>query len=138
VELLNEKPKRIMNDQKSRIFNNLKNEFNLPVFEDEIAEDEDEKLLDSNAYNCFVFETSDFHTTNNIGKLSQDIHVFYYSENQDDVDEKTIDIISVITSIKAISFSRSVKERLKVKETDRYLDRVTLAFKRVIPIDYQV
>jgi hypothetical protein len=135
---VNEKSKRIMSTQKSGIVDNLKNQFNLPVFEDEIAEDEDERQLNSNADNCLVFETGDIKPTENIQRLSQDIQVYYYSENRDDVDEQTIDIISVISSVKAVSFSGAVKERLRVKETDRYIDRVTIVFKRMIPIECQV
>jgi hypothetical protein len=132
--VVNERSKRLMGEQKNGIFENLKS-FELPVFEDEVAEDEDERLLDSNAYNCLVFETSDFKKTNDIKIITQDIYVSYYSENRDDVDEQTIDIISLIDSVKGISFSRSVRERLRVKETDRYIDRVTIMFIRKIPIE---
>jgi hypothetical protein len=64
--------------------------------------------------------------------------VYYYSENRDDVDEQTIDIISSVSSIKGINFVNTVKERLQEKDTDRYVDRVTLVFRRVIPIGCQV
>jgi hypothetical protein len=134
---VNEKTKRLMRVQKEGIFNNLQNQFNLPVFEDEIAEDE-EKSLDKSGYNCFVFETSEFQTTQDIKKVRQNIYVSYYSEQRDDVDETTIDIISILTPVKGVTFSSSRKERLQMKETDRYIDRVTLTFTRVIPIEYQV
>jgi hypothetical protein len=124
-----------MSEQISGISSKLKAQFSLPVFEDEVAEDEDEKLLESNAYNCFVFETGDIQRTDDNRKLSQEIIVCYYSENRDDVDEKTIDVIALVSSIKAVSFSRSIKERLRVKETDRYIDRVNIVFKRMIPIE---
>jgi hypothetical protein len=132
--VVNERSKRLMGEQKSGIFGHLKS-FQLPVFEDEVAEDEDERLLNSNAYNYFVFETSDFKKTNDIKFVTQDIYVSYYSENRDDLDEQTIDIISLIDSVKGVSFSRSVKERLRVKETDRFIDRVTIMFTRKIPIE---
>jgi hypothetical protein len=134
---VNEKTKRLMREQKEGIFNNLQTHFNLPVFEDEIAEDE-EKSLDKNGYNCFVFETSEFQTTQDIKKVRQNINVSYYSENRDDVDETSIDIISVLNSVKGVNFSSSRKERLQMKETDRFIDRVTLTFIRMIPIEYQV
>jgi hypothetical protein len=137
VVLVNEKTKRLMREQKEGIFNNLQTQFNLPVFEDEIAEDE-EKSLDKNGYNCFVFETSEFQTTQDIKKVRQNINVSYYSENRDDVDETSIDIISVLNSVKGVNFSSSRKERLQMKETDRFIDRVTLTFIRMIPIEYQV
>jgi hypothetical protein len=134
---VNEKTKRLMREQKEGIFNNLQVQFNLPVFEDEIAEDE-EKSLDKNGYNCFVFETSEFQITQDIKKVRQNINVSYYSENRDDVDETSIDIISVLNSVKGVNFSSSRKERLQMKETDRFIDRVTLTFIRMIPIEYQV
>jgi hypothetical protein len=132
--VVNERSKRLMEEQKNGIVENLKR-FELPVFEDEVAEDEDERLLDSSAYNYLVFETSDFKKGNDIKFITQDVYVSYYSENRDDVDEQTIDIISLIDSVKGISFSRSVKERLRVKETDRFIDRVTIMFIRKIPIE---
>jgi hypothetical protein len=134
---VNEKTKRLIREQKEGIFNGLQSQFSLPVFEDEIAEDE-EKVLDIEGYNCFVFETSEFQVTKDIKKLKQNIYVSYYSENKDDVDETTIDIISVINPVKGVNFSRSKKERLQMKDTDRFIDRVTLTFERVIPIEYQV
>lgn len=134
---MNEKTKRLMIEQKEGIFNNLQTHFTLPVFEDELAEDE-EKLLDKKGYNCFVFETSEFQTTNDIKRLKQNIYVSYYSEHKDDVDETTIDIISVLNAVKGINFSSSRKERLQMKETDRFIDRVTITFTRMIPIEYQV
>ncbi|WP_225434115.1 hypothetical protein [Peribacillus tepidiphilus] len=129
---MNEKTKNLMNEQITGIVNNLQNTFGLPVFEDEIAEDEEASL---EVYNCFVFETSEFKPTNDIRKLSQNINVYYYSENQDNVDEQTIDIITVINAVKGVSFLGSSKERLQVKDTDRFIDRVVLTFKRVIPIE---
>jgi hypothetical protein len=132
---MNEKTKKFMREQIDALVNGLKNQFGLPVFEDEIAEDEEETLSE---YNCFVFETGEFRTTNDIRKVTQDIYVYYYSENRDDVDEQTIDIISVVSSIKGMSFVNSIKERLQEKDTDRYVDRVTLVFRRVIPIECQV
>jgi hypothetical protein len=131
---MNEKTKRFMREQIDSLVNGLKN-FGLPVFEDEIAEDEETNLA---TYNCFVFETGEFRKTNDIKKVTQDIYVYYYSENRDDVDEQTIDIISVASSIKGMSFVNTVKERLQEKDTDRYVDRVTLVFRRVIPIECQV
>jgi hypothetical protein len=131
---MNEKTKRFMREQIDSLVNGLKN-FGLPVFEDEIAEDEETNLA---TYNCFVFETGEFRTTNDIRKVAQDIYVYYYSENRDDVDEQTIDIISVVSSIKGVNFVNTIKERLQEKDTDRYVDRVTLVFRRVIPIECQV
>jgi hypothetical protein len=135
VLLVNEKTKKYMREQIDALVNGLKNHFNLPVFEDEVAEDEEEQL---SSYNCFVFETGEFRKTNDIKKVIQNIRVYYYSEDQDNVDEQTIDIISIVSSIKGITFTSSVKERLQEKDTDRFIDRVTLTFERVIPIECSI
>lgn len=131
---MNEKSKRLMKKQKSEIYNGLSNTFLLPVYEDEIAEDEDERLIQE-GYNCFILETGEFQPTNDFTKLSQNIRVYYYSENSDDVDEQTLDIISTCIKAKAVSFTGSIKERLQMKDTDRYIDRVVIAFRRVIPVE---
>jgi hypothetical protein len=135
---VNEKSKRLMSEQKSSIFNKLKTEFGLEVFEDEIAEDEEERLLKSTSYNCFIMTTSDFGPTESGRTISQDITIEYYSENRDDVDEQIIDIISIVSSVKAVTFRNTRKQRLQIKDTDRYIDLVILTFKRMIPIECQV
>lgn len=122
-----------MNKQKDVIYTGLTATFNLPVFEDEIAEDEDEQLT-REGYNCFILETGEFQPTDDKFKLSQNIRVYYYSENRNDIDEQTIDIISVCVGSPAVDFVRTSKERLQMKDTDRFIDRVTLNFRRVIPI----
>lgn len=130
---MNERSKQLLKEQKTGIYNNLQ-QFNLPVFEDELAEDE-ESSLDVNGYNCFIFETGEFTPTQDIKKLNQSVNVQYFSEKRDDVDEQAIDIISTLTSIKGVYFVGSTKERLRMKDTDRFIDRVTINFVRKIPIE---
>lgn len=132
---MNDKTKNLMREQINSLVDGLSDHFQLPIFEDEIAEDEEESLTE---FNCFVFETGEFRPTRDLRKITQDIYVYYYSENKDDVDEQTIDIISIVTSIKGMTFSQTTKERLQEKDTDRYVDRVTLVFRRVIPIECKV
>lgn len=124
-------------EQKTAIFNNLTDTFHLPIFEDEIAEDE-EKDLDANGYNCFILETGDLRATRDIKTLNQDIFIIYYSENKDDVDEKVIDIISLVSSVKAVTFASSRKDRLQKKNTDRFIDRIELRFVRRVPLERKV
>lgn len=135
---MNERTKRLMSEQKSTIFNNLKTQFNLEVFEDEIAEDEEEKLLKSDTYNCFIITTGNFSPTESGRTVSQDIVIEYYSENRDDVDERTIDVISIVSAVKGVSFRNTRKQRLQVKDTDRYIDLVILTFRRMMPIECPV
>lgn len=131
---MNEKAKKLMNKQILDLVESLTTTFQLPVFEDEVAEDE-EKSLQKEGYNCFVYETGNFTPDENISKVSQSLTVYYYSENKDDVDEKTLDIITVINKINAVSFVTTEKQRLQKKETDQYVDRIVLTFKRVIPFE---
>lgn len=135
---MNEKAKKLMSEQKDTIVNDLKRHFQIEVFEDEIAEDEEETLLNSDSYHCFILETSDFRPTNDFKKLSQNIIIEYYSENRDDVDAAILDIISIVSMVKMVNFSNAKKQRLQVKDMDRYIDFVTLTFQRMIPIECQV
>lgn len=130
---MNERTKKIMAEQRAEVFR-LLNEFGLSVYEDEIAEDEEEELLKADSYNFFTLDFGDFKTTDNLTKLSQLIVVEYYSENRSDVDEMSIDIISMIRDVKGITFGFSKKDRLRMKETERYIDRISITFKRMIPI----
>lgn len=134
---MNQKTKKLMRKQKSNIYDGIVETFKLPVYEDEIAEDEDERLLEE-GYNCFILETGEFQPTNDFKKVSQNIRIYYYSENRDDVDEQTIDIISTCIRAPGVTFTNSNKERLQMKDTDRFIDRVVLQFRRVIPIECPV
>lgn len=130
---MNEKTKRYMKEQRDSIFQSLKT-FELAVYEDEIAEDEEEELLSADSYNFFTLDFGEFRDTQNIKQLTQTIVIEYYSENKNNVDEMTVDLITMLKSIKGINFDRTVKERLKMKDTERYIDRVSIILKRMIPI----
>lgn len=126
-----------MRKQKSLIYEGLSEAFQLPIFEDEIAEDEVERFF-QNGFECFILETGEFEPTDDNRKITQNIRIYYYSENRDDVDEMIIDIISVCTKAPSVTFTRSTKERVQVKDVDRFIDRATIQFRRVIPIECQI
>lgn len=131
---MNEKTKAFMEKQRSGIFEALST-FELPVYEDEIAEDEERELLQSEMYNFFTIDFGDIvNVRDNITKLSQMVVIEYYSENKNDVDEVTVDLITLLRKVSAVSFDQSRKERLKMKDTERYIDRVSIVLRRVIPI----
>lgn len=132
---MNERTKSYMREQRKEIYNSLKENFDLNVFEDEVAEDEEKELLNADSYNFFTLEFSDIRSTNHIRQLSQMFIVEYYSENRDDVDETVIDVISLIKKIKGVTFDTTRKDRLQMKDTERYIDRVSLIFRRKIPIE---
>lgn len=123
-----------MREQRKGIKKALEERFKLLVVEDELAEDEESKLTDE-GYNCFILEYGEFQPSSNERTISQHIYVSYLSENQADLDEQIIDIISWVGKVKMVSFVVSKSDRLQVKDTDRYIDRVVFTFKRVIPLE---
>lgn len=131
---MNEKSKKLMKEQRKGIKEALDNGFKLLVVEDELAEDEESQLTEE-GYNCFILEYGEFQPSSNERTISQNIYISYLSENQDDLDEQVIDIISLISKVKMVSFVVTKSDRLQVKDTDRYIDRVVFTFKRVIPIE---
>ena len=131
-----DKTKNHMREQVDAIYDSLSTTFNIPVFEDEIAEDE-EALLD-NDYHCFVYETGEMKKNNDNKTLSQAVTIYYYSENRNDLDERTIDIMRSLTGVKTMPFVKTVKQRLQKKDTDRYIDRVVFTYARRIPVGCEI
>ncbi|PFD32611.1 hypothetical protein CN285_27530 [Bacillus cereus] len=123
-----------MKEQRKGIKEALENGFKLLVVEDELAEDEESQLTEE-GYNCFILEYGEFQSSSNERTLSQNIYISYLSESQDDLDEQVIDIISLISKVKMVSFVVTKSDRLQVKDTDRYIDRVVFTYKRVIPLE---
>ncbi|MBW3491848.1 hypothetical protein I6L50_07065 [Bacillus sp. FDAARGOS_1420] len=123
-----------MKEQRKGIKRTLEDGFSLLVVEGELAEDEESQLTDD-GYNCFILEYGEFQPSSNERTITQTIYISYLSENQDDLDEQVIDIISWIGTVKMVSFVVSRSDRLQVKDTDRYIDRVVFTFKRVIPLE---
>ncbi|MBD7946409.1 hypothetical protein H9650_20135 [Psychrobacillus sp. Sa2BUA9] len=105
--------------------------FNIPLFEDEIAEDEEEKLY-QNDYHCFVYETLDISNNDDLKSVTQTVAVYYYSENRDDLDERTVAIILSLKDVPGFSLNRTTKQRLQKKETDQFVDRVIFEYSRKI------
>ncbi|MBG9586967.1 hypothetical protein ABE26_07615 [Cytobacillus firmus] len=121
-----------MLEQKKSIVDGLLNHFpNIPLFQDEIAEDEEQLFKDSK-YHLSILIMGDFSTTNSVSRLSQTLSIEYYSEERDDVDETLLDIISIVDAVPAVSFRRSSKVRMKVANTDRFVDVVTIEFERFV------
>lgn len=105
--------------------------FGVPVYEDEISQDEEKKLHDD--YHCFVYFTDAMSINNDMKTISQAVQVHYYSEDREDLDERTVEIINALKSVKKMPFVRTRKDRLQKKDTEQYVDRVILTFARVIP-----
>ncbi|MGE6552915.1 hypothetical protein ACQKFK_29425 [Bacillus mycoides] len=131
---MNEKAKKLMQEQRSGIKKVLEDSFELLVVEDELAEDEESQLTEE-GYNCFILEYGEFQPSSNERTISQNVYVSYLSENQANLDEQVIDILSLVSNVKKVSFVVTKSDRLQVKDTDRYIDRVVFTFKRVIPFE---
>ncbi|KMK77622.1 hypothetical protein [Alkalihalobacillus pseudalcaliphilus] len=122
---MNERSKEIMSEQQQLIYDALKS-FNLNVYEDEMTDD------DLNPMNFFLIVYGDFKKEEAIGKLRQEIYVVYVSEDNANVETNTIDIISLISKVKAVEFQQTIKERIRKGKTDKFIDRVTLVFSRLV------
>ncbi|MFJ7662960.1 hypothetical protein ACIQXW_11205 [Lysinibacillus sp. NPDC097162] len=107
------------------------NTFNIPVFEDGLAEDE-EAQFEKKGYHFFVYETGNMFKNDDLKTIKQEIVVYYYSENRDDLDERTIEIIQALSKVPIIKFERSQKQQLRRKDTDNYVDRIVLLYNRKI------
>ncbi|MGE7091681.1 hypothetical protein ACQKII_09560 [Lysinibacillus sp. NPDC048646] len=105
--------------------------FSLPVFEDDLAEDE-EAQFKKNDYHFFVYETGDMIKNDDNKTISQDVVIYYYSENRDDLDERTIDIITALSDVPMMTLERTQKQRLRRKDTDSYVDRIIVLYGRKI------
>jgi len=106
---------------------------NVPFYEDEIAEDEEKKFV-KGKYLAFVLSMGDFSPNENESVLSQDVFIDYYSENRDDVDEMILDIIATMKKVKTFKFVSAEKVRARVKDTKRFIDVVSIEFRRSLKV----
>lgn len=130
---MNEKQKAYIQKQNTLLYDRLLEYFHLPIFQDDVAEDEY-----PTDYNYFLVIYGDIESTDSTGQLSQEIYVTYISENNENVDEQTLDIISIVSNVTGVRFDRSTKQRLQKKDTDEYLDQVTCVFRRKMTYECKV
>jgi hypothetical protein len=124
---MNEKSKLRMERQQQAIYDNLTQTFNLPVFEDELGEDE---LPDT--FNYFYIIYGDFRKTEAVGVLLQEIYVVYVTEDNPDVETTTLDVITMVSKVNGVVFERTAKERYQKNDTDEFVDQVNVIFSRKI------
>lgn len=110
--------------------------FNLKVYEDELSEDEEafHKNDQEQGYHFFVYDTGEMEPANDSKSINQEVAIYYYSENRDDLDERTIDIILSLKDIPMFSLQNTFKDRLKRKDADKYVDRIVITYKRRIVV----
>lgn len=107
--------------------------FNLKVYEDELSEDE-ETSYKKGQYHFFVYDTGDMELADDLKSINQDVTIYYYSENRDDLDERTVDIILSLKDVPMFKLQNTFKERLKRKDKDSYVDRIVFAYNRRIVV----
>lgn len=107
--------------------------FDIPIYENDIAEDEETKFK-KDGYHFFIYQTGDMFNNDDKLTVEQDIAIFYFSENRDDLDEQTTNIIKALSNIPAFKFERTQKNRLRKKNTDEYVDQIVLFYNRLIKL----
>lgn len=107
--------------------------FGVPIFENELAEDEEAKFKEA-GYHFFIYQTGDMFGNDDRKTIEQDIAIFYFSENRDDLDERTTEIISALPMNAMFRFERTQKNRLRKKNIDEYVDQIVLIYSRRIVI----
>lgn len=127
---MNEKAKRLMEIQQTAIIEKLESTFNIAVVEDELSDDEVGDQL-----NNFLVIYGDFIRTDSQNQLNQEIYVIYLSENKPDLETMSVDVISTVSSIRALEFVKTIKRRTQKNDTDSYIDQITFVFKRVVPYE---
>lgn len=127
---MNEKAKRVMNDQQTSIIQKLESTFEIPVVEDELTEDEVKGDLDN-----FLIIYGDFVKVQSKNQLNQEVYVIYLSENKADLETMSVDVISTISAVKALEFVKTIKRRTQKNDTDSYIDQITFIFKRLVPYE---
>lgn len=123
----NEKEKQRLAVQIKKIKESLEGNFNLPLFQDAVAEDE----LPEN-FNYFILETGEIEVINEPKySVNQTIYITFYSENREDLTGDALDIISLIQTSN-MRFRRTDLNHLKLENQDRYIDQLSFTFARIL------
>lgn len=133
---MNEQAKLYMKNVKGLIVDGL--ETNLPViplFEDEVSEDATAEYDNGKPYHLMVMKFGAISRQGNEKFLTQEFSVDLYAENKSDVDETTLDIITVLKGVKSVSFTDSTKFRAKHANTNRFVDIVSMSFVRMMKVE---
>lgn len=102
----------------------------LEVFEDSISESQLEQIRkETGGWNYFIYETSGFTLSDDRGFFSQSVLLRFYSENRDDLDIFSLELISALDG-KIMKFVQSRKAAIKKGKEDAYIDEVEFYFTR--------
>lgn len=133
---MNDEAKKYARKQKNTIIENLENLFpDIPLYEDEVPQEETSKYDKGAPYRLFVLKMGAINRQENMKFLTQDFSIDFYSENRDDVDETILDVITVLKLVPNVTFTESMKMRARHTDTNRFVDIFTLEFKRGMKIE---
>lgn len=120
---MNEQSKQRLRKLNNLLVSKLEETFSVKVYQDSVSEDEEE------GYHYFIFETGGFQSSGADYSLKQNVLVRYYSENLDDLDERTLDIITVLKGV-GYKFQNTNKTAIQKGDTDSYVDEIEFQFTR--------
>lgn len=133
---MNESAKLFMNKVKVSVVEKLEANFTpVPLYEDEVPEDKTTEYDNGAPYHLMIMRWGPIGKRESEKTLSQDFSIDYYSENRADVDEMTLDIITLLNTVKTVNFTASTKFRARHANTKRFVDVVTIDFTRMIKIE---
>lgn len=116
-----------------KIIDDLEESIKLSVFQDTVSDEQLKKIKkETGGYNYFRFETGGFTRNKDKSELSQTVMVAFYSENRDDLDEVSLDIIDTIDG-KLHVFKTSRKAFIQKGKEDSYIDEIQFFFERRLP-----
>lgn len=133
---MNEAAKTYMRKVKESIVEELEADLpDIPLYEDEVPESETAKYDNGTPYHLMVMKFGPISRQDNEKFLTQEFSVDLYAENKANVDETTLDIITVLKNIKSVRFRNATKFRARHANTDRFVDIVSLNFVRMMKIE---
>lgn len=133
---MNDQAKTYMKKVKDLIVDGLETNFPfIPLFEDEVPEEETAKYDNGTPYHLMVMKFGAIGRQDNEKFLSQEFSVDLYAENKSDVDETTLDIITALKIVKSVRFINSEKYRARHAQSNRFVDIVTLDFVRMMKVE---
>ncbi|GGD05408.1 hypothetical protein [Pontibacillus salipaludis] len=130
---MNQRSKDMINKQNAAIYTKLKDTFNLPVFQDEVAEDERPERL-----NLFLIKYGKWALGEDKRHLEQDVFVTYLVEASNTIETDVLDIIYAVSSITLIQFVDSQRDRGQKRDTEEFVDQINFIFKRSIKYECPV
>jgi hypothetical protein len=118
-------PNELIEKYNSKLVEHLETFFKgAEVYQDAVQEDE----ANLSTINHVVFETGGF-TKNNGIAFTQEVTVYYFSENREDLDLLQISFMSTLSQTGHVC-NRSLKDKMQKKDTGLFVDVLTFELTR--------